>query len=226
MKNVIEISDLRKRFGSGENEALIFDGADLTIEEGSFVSLTGASGSGKSTLLYLIGGLDRDFTGDIRIGGKSITGMTDRELSDIRSFKLSYVFQFYNLVANLTVEENILLPIELSGRKTKDYMGKVNELLELTGLTAKRKCYPSQLSGGQQQRCSIARAVLTEPEILLADEATGNLDKASGEEIMELFRRLNQEKGLTILQVTHSAECAAYGSRIVRLEDRKLVEVN
>ena len=226
MKNVIEISDLRKRFGSGENEALIFDGADLTIEEGSFVSLTGASGSGKSTLLYLIGGLDRDFTGDIRIGGKSITGMTDRELSDIRSFKLSYVFQFYNLVANLTVEENILLPIELSGRKTKDYMGKVNELLELTGLTAKRKCYPSQLSGGQQQRCSIARAVLTEPEILLADEATGNLDKASGEEIMELFRRLNQEKGLTILQVTHSAECAAYGSRIVRLEDRKLVEKN
>ena len=226
MNNVIEISDLTKRFGSGENEALIFDGADLTIEEGSFVSLTGASGSGKSTLLYLIGGLDRDFTGDIRIGGKSITGMTDRELSDIRSFKLSYVFQFYNLVANLTVEENILLPIELSGRKTKDYMGKVNELLELTGLTAKRKCYPSQLSGGQQQRCSIARAVLTEPEILLADEATGNLDKASGEEIMELFRRLNQEKGLTILQVTHSAECAAYGSRIVRLEDRKLVEVN
>ena len=226
MKNVIEISDLRKRFGSGENEALIFDGADLTIEEGSFVSLTGASGSGKSTLLYLIGGLDRDFTGDIRIGGKSITGMTDRELSDIRSFKLSYVFQFYNLVANLTVEENILLPIELSGRKTKDYMGKVNELLELTGLTAKRKCYPSQLSGGQQQRCSIARAVLTEPEILLADEATGNLDKASGEEIMELFRRLNQEKGLTILQVTHSAECAAYGNKIVRLEDRKLVEVN
>ena len=226
MKNVIEISDLRKRFGSGENEALIFDGADLTIEEGSFVSLTGASGSGKSTLLYLIGGLDRDFTGDIRIGGKSITGMTDRELSDIRSFKLSYVFQFYNLVANLTVEENILLPIELSGRKTKDYMGKVNELLELTGLTAKRNHYPSQLSGGQQQRCSIARAVLTEPEILLADEATGNLDKASGEEIMELFRRLNQEKGLTILQVTHSAECAAYGNKIVRLEDRKLVEVN
>ncbi|SDB47521.1 ABC transporter, partial [Ruminococcaceae bacterium FB2012] len=145
---------------------------------------------------------------------------------DIRSFKLSYVFQFYNLVANLTVEENILLPIELSGRKTKDHMGKVNELLELTGLTAKRNHYPSQLSGGQQQRCSIARAVLTEPEILLADEATGNLDKASGEEIMELFRRLNQEKGLTILQVTHSAECAAYGSRIVRLEDRKLVEVN
>ena len=226
MKNVIEISDLKKHFGSGENEALIFDGAALTIEKGSFVSLTGASGSGKSTLLYLIGGLDRDFKGDIRISGRSISGMDDKDLSEMRSFKLSYVFQFYNLVANLTVEENILLPIELSGRKTKDYMGKVNELLELTGLTAKRKCYPSQLSGGQQQRCSIARAVLTEPEILLADEATGNLDKASGEEIMELFRRLNQEKGLTILQVTHSAECAAYGSRIVRLEDRKLVEKN
>lgn len=224
MNNVIEICNLKKRFGSGENEALIFDNADLTIEKGSFVSLTGASGSGKSTLLYLIGGLDRNFTGDIRIGGKSIIGMDDKELSDIRSFKLSYVFQFYNLVANLTIEENILLPIELSGRKTKDYTNKLDELLELTGLTAKRKCYPAQLSGGQQQRCSIARAVLTEPEILLADEATGNLDKTSGDEIMDLFKQLNQEKDLTILQVTHSAECAAYGDRIVKLVDHKLIE--
>ncbi|MBR6101882.1 MAG: ABC transporter ATP-binding protein [Ruminococcus sp.] len=224
MKNVIEITDLRKHFGSGENEALIFDGADLTIEKGSFVSLTGASGSGKSTLLYLIGGLDRNFTGSIRIDGKNITGMDDKELSDIRSFKLSYVFQFYNLVANLTIEENILLPVELSGRKPKDYAKRLEELLELTGLTAKRHYYPSQLSGGQQQRASIARAVLTEPEILLADEATGNLDKASGGEIMALFKRLNEEKGITILQVTHSAECAAYGNRIVKLVDRKLVE--
>ena len=111
MKNVIEIKNLKKHFGSGENEALIFDGADLNIEKGSFVSLTGASGSGKSTLLYLIGGLDRDFTGDIRISGQSITGMDDKQLSELRSFKMSYVFQFYNLVANLTVEENILLPI-------------------------------------------------------------------------------------------------------------------
>ena len=224
MSNVIEIVDLKKHFGSGENEALIYDGANLNIEKGSFVSLTGPSGSGKSTLLYLIGGLDRDFSGDIRIGGRSITGMNDSELSEIRSFMLSYVFQFYNLVANLTVEENILLPIELSGRKTKAYKDKLEELLELTGLTAKRNNYPSQLSGGQQQRCSIARAVLTEPEILLADEATGNLDKSSGDEIMKLFKRLNEEKGITILQVTHSPECAAYGSRIVRLSDHKLVE--
>ena len=225
MKNVIEIKNLKKHFGSGENEALIFDGADLNIEKGSFVSLTGASGSGKSTLLYLIGGLDRDFTGDIRISGQSITGMDDKQLSELRSFKMSYVFQFYNLVANLTVEENILLPIELSGRKTKDYIPQLNSLLELTGLTAKRNCYPSQLSGGQQQRCSIARAVLTEPQILLADEATGNLDRASGEEIMKLFKRLNEEKGITILQVTHSDECAAYGNKIVKLCDHRLEEV-
>lgn len=224
MSYVIEISDLYKKFGSGENEALIFDGASLQIEKGSFVSLTGASGSGKSTLLYLIGGLDRDFTGSISIGGKNISGMNDKQLSAIRSEQLSYVFQFYNLVANLTVEENILLPIELSGRKVKDHRRKLDELLELTGLSSKRKSYPSQLSGGQQQRCSIARAVLSEPEILLADEPTGNLDQASGREIMELFKRLNEEKGITILQVTHSPECAAYGSRIVKLADHRLTE--
>ena len=225
MYSVIEISDLKKRFGSGENEALIFDGADLSIERGSFVSLTGASGSGKSTLLYLIGGLDRDFRGDIRIGGKSITGMSDKDLSDMRSFKLSYVFQFYNLVANLTVEENILLPIELSGRKTKDYKKQLEDILEITGLSSKRKSFPAQLSGGQQQRCSIARAVLSEPKILLADEPTGNLDKNSGAEIMKLFKRLNEEKGITILQVTHSDECAAYGDRIVKLCDYRLEDI-
>ena len=225
MYSTIEIKNLKKRFGSGENEALIFDGADLSIEKGSFVSLTGASGSGKSTLLYLIGGLDRDFTGDIRISGQSISGMDDKQLSHMRSFKLSYVFQFYNLVANLTVEENILLPIELSGRKTKDYTAQLEEILRITGLTGKRNCYPAQLSGGQQQRCSIARAVLSEPEILLADEPTGNLDRQSGEEIMNLFKRLNEEKGITILQVTHSDECAAYGNKIVKLCDHRLEDV-
>ncbi len=225
MYSTIEIKNLKKRFGSGENETLIFDGADLSIEKGSFVSLTGASGSGKSTLLYLIGGLDRDFTGDIRISRQSISGMDDKQLSHMRSFKLSYVFQFYNLVANLTVEENILLPIELSGRKPKDYTAQLEEILRITGLTGKRKCYPAQLSGGQQQRCSIARAVLSEPEILLADEPTGNLDRQSGEEIMNLFKRLNEEKGITILQVTHSDECAAYGNKIVKLCDHRLEEV-
>lgn len=225
MYNSIEIKNLKKHFGSGDNEALIFDGADLTIEKGSFVSLTGASGSGKSTLLYLIGGLDRDFTGDIRISGQSISGMDDKQLSYLRSNKLSYVFQFYNLVANLTVEENILLPIELSGRKTRDYLPQLEEILNITGLSEKRKSYPAQLSGGQQQRCSIARAVLNEPEILLADEPTGNLDKNSGEQIMKLFRQLNEQKGITILQVTHSDECAAYGNRIVKLCDHRLEDV-
>lgn len=225
MYNSIEIKNLKKHFGSGDNEALIFDGADLTIEKGSFVSLTGASGSGKSTLLYLIGGLDRDFTGDIRISGQSISGMDDKQLSYLRSNKLSYVFQFYNLVANLTVEENILLPIELSGRKTRDYLPQLEEILKITGLSEKRKSYPAQLSGGQQQRCSIARAVLNEPEILLADEPTGNLDKNSGEQIMKLFRQLNEQKGITILQVTHSDECAAYANRIVKLSDYRLEDV-
>ena len=151
--------------------------------------------------------------------------MDDKQLSYLRSNKLSYVFQFYNLVANLTVEENILLPIELSGRKTRDYLPQLEEILKITGLSEKRKSYPAQLSGGQQQRCSIARAVLNEPEILLADEPTGNLDKNSGEQIMKLFRQLNEQKGITILQVTHSDECAAYANRIVKLSDHRLEDV-
>ena len=180
----------------------------------------GESGSGKSTLLYLIGGLDRDFTGEIYVAGQNITNLDDKKLSQLRCKNMGFVFQFYNLAANLTVEDNILLPLEMSGRNISEYRSKYEEILEITGLQSKVKSYPSQLSGGQQQRVAIARAVLGEPEIILADEPTGNLDSVSGAEIMQLFRRLNQEKGITILQVTHSAECASYSSRLVILRNR------
>lgn len=217
---VISAKNIYKTFGKGEAAQSVFEGASLDIEKGSFVSLMGESGSGKSTLLYLIGGLDRDFTGDIFIGEDNITQLNDAKLSEIRCKKIGFVFQFYNLAANLTVEDNILLPIEMSHRRIADYKEKYQEILSITGLESKVKSYPSQLSGGQQQRVAIARAVLGEPEIILADEATGNLDAASGAEIMQLFRRLNEEKGVTILQVTHSAECASYSSRIVKLRNR------
>ena len=217
---VISAKNIYKTFGKGEAAQSVFEGASLDIEKGSFVSLMGESGSGKSTLLYLIGGLDRDFTGDIFVGEDNITQLNDAKLSEIRCKKIGFVFQFYNLAANLTVEDNILLPIEMSHRRIADYKEKYQEILSITGLESKVKSYPSQLSGSQQQRVAIARAVLGEPEIILADEATGNLDAASGAEIMQLFRRLNEEKGVTILQVTHSAECASYSSRIVKLRNR------
>ena len=217
---VISARNICKTFGKGETAQIVLDGANLDIEKGSFVSLMGESGTGKSTLLYLIGGLDRNFTGEIYVSGKNIAELSDSKLSEIRCKKMGFVFQFYNLAANLTVEDNILLPIEMSGRKIADYREKYREILEITGLEDKVKSYPSQLSGGQQQRVAIARAVLGDPEILLADEPTGNLDAASGAEIMELFSRLNKERGVTILQVTHSAESASYSNRIVTLKDR------
>ena len=220
---VISARNIHKTFGKGETAQVVLDGANLDIAEGSFVSLMGESGSGKSTLLYLIGGLDRNFTGDIYVSGQNISNLSDSKLSEIRCKSMGFVFQFYNLAANLTVEDNILLPLEMSGRRVSDYREKYKEILEITGLENKVKSYPSQLSGGQQQRVAIARAVLGEPEIILADEPTGNLDAASGAEIMELFLRLNKERGVTILQVTHSAECASYSNRIVTLKNRVIV---
>ena len=154
------------------------------------------------------------------MSGQNIANLSDKELSEIRCKKMGFVFQFYNLAANLTVEDNILLPLEMSGRKISEYREKYHEILAITGLESKVKSYPSQLSGGQQQRVAIARAVLGEPEIILADEPTGNLDAASGAEIMELFSGLNKTKGVTILQVTHSAESASYSSRIVTLKNK------
>lgn len=219
MSDIIEIKNVKKSFGKEPNITKVLKGVDLNIEKGDFVSLMGASGSGKSTLLYLIGGLDKDYDGEIIIGGQSISKLKEKEMSEIRLNKIGFIFQFYNLVQNLSVEDNIMLPITMSGKKVSDYKKKLDGILEITGLSEKRNSKPSQLSGGQQQRTAIARAVLGEPEIILADEPTGNLDTVSGAEIMELFKRINEEKKITILQVTHSENCAAYGKRIVRMEN-------
>ena len=192
----------------------------MNVKKGEFVSLMGPSGTGKSTLLYLIG-LDRDYTGDIFVCGKNITNMKEKELSSIRLNKIGFIFQFYNLVQNLNVEDNIMLPSLVAGKSRASLNKKLDDILRITGLTEKRKEYPARLSGGQQQRVAIARAVMGDPELILADEATGNLDKKSGEEIMTLFRKINKEKGISILQVTHSEKCAEYGDRTVRLDAGK-----
>ncbi|MBR2770412.1 MAG: ABC transporter ATP-binding protein [Bacteroidales bacterium] len=213
--------NVSKTFGKNTNLNRVLDGANMYVEEGEFVSLMGASGSGKSTLLYLIGGLDRDFEGNISLCGQDIGSLKDKQLSDLRLKNVGFVFQFYNLVMNLKVEDNILLPQTINGKSKASLKADLDEILELTGLTEKRKAMPATLSGGQQQRVAIARAVMGNPAVILADEPTGNLDSKSSIEIMELFSKLNKEKGFTILQVTHSEKCASYGSRIVKLENGK-----
>ena len=211
-------------FGSEKTVSTkVLDGVNMNVKEGEFVSLMGASGSGKSTLLYLIGGLDRDFTGDISVCGKSISNIKEKELSEVRLNDIGFIFQFYNLVQNLNVEDNIMLPQLVAGKSRASLKKKLDEILNIVGLTEKRKQYQSKLSGGQQQRVAIARAVMGDPKLILADEATGNLDKKSGAEIMELFRKINKEKGISILQVTHSEKCAEYGDRIMWLDSGKTI---
>ena len=223
MNTVIEVRNVSKTFGKNTNLNRVLDEACMYVGEGEFVSLMGASGSGKSTLLYLIGGLDREFDGSISLCGQEISKLKDSQLSDLRLKNMGFVFQFYNLVMNLNVEDNILLPATINGKKRKELQKDLDEILELTGLTEKRKAMPNTLSGGQQQRVAVARALLTKPAVILADEPTGNLDSKSTREIMELFRRLNQERGMTILQVTHSEKCAEYGTRTITIDNGKTV---
>ena len=217
MDTIITVDNVYKSFGKDDLEVKVLQGADLTVQRGEFVSLMGPSGSGKSTLLYLIGGLDRNFTGDIVVCGENIGKLKEKKLSELRLSKIGFIFQFYNLVQNLNVEDNILLPSSVKGKSKSEMKAQLDEILKITGLTEKRKAKPAQLSGGQQQRVAIARAVIGNPEIILADEPTGNLDTVAGAEIMNLFSKINKEKGITILQVTHSHECAAYGDRVVEL---------
>ncbi|MCR5599615.1 MAG: ABC transporter ATP-binding protein [Ruminococcus sp.] len=221
MAKVIEVNNVYKSFGKGESITNVLSGASLSVENGEFVSLMGASGSGKSTLLYLIGGLDRNFEGNISICGSDIGKMKEKALSALRLEKIGFIFQFYNLVQNLNVEDNILLPSSVKGKSKAEMKAKLDEILKITGLTEKRKAKPAQLSGGQQQRVAIARAVIGDPEIILADEPTGNLDSNAGAEIMNLFSEINKKKGITILQVTHSDKCAAYGDRVIELVNGK-----
>lgn len=225
MKSVIEVKNVNKVFGKNEAANQVLNDCCMAVQEGEFVSLMGASGSGKSTLLYLIGGLDRDFDGLILVSGDNIAkgAMKERKLTDIRLRKMGFIFQFYNLVMNLNVEDNILLPMSARGKSRSSLEKDLDAILKTTGLLEKRRAMPSTLSGGQQQRVAIARAMIGNPDIILADEPTGNLDSKSTKEIMDLFRKVNEEKGITILQVTHSDSCAAYGTRIIRLENGKAV---
>lgn len=222
MKSVIQVENMTKSFKIGSEQVDVLKGINLSIEKGEFVSIMGPSGSGKSTLLYLMGGLDKPSSGQIKIKGKEISIMKDKEESLVRRKDIGFVFQFYNLIPNFNVEDNIILPILLDGKKQKNYRKKLDKVIEVVGLSERRKHTPKELSGGQQQRVAIARALINDPEIILADEPIGNLDSKTGYEIMDLFREINKEKGHTIIQVTHSEEAAAYGNRTIFLKDGKL----
>ena len=219
----IKTVNLIKEFGEKDNKVRVLDDIDIEIKDGEFVSLMGPSGSGKSTLLYLVGGLDKPTKGKVLINGKDISKLSDNEMSKLRRRDIGFVFQFYNLVQNLTVEENIMLPVVMNGEKESNYKERLDYILKTIGLEDKRKSLPKELSGGQQQRVSIARAVILNPSIIFADDPIGNLDSKSGKEVMELFKKINEEEHITILQVTHSEESAKYGNRIIRLKDGKIV---
>lgn len=224
MTTVIETNNLYKNFQMGEIEVEILKDINLKIKKSEFVSIMGPSGSGKSTLLYLLGCLDKPSKGSVKINGKELSVMKDKEESILRRREIGFVFQFYNLIPNLDVAENIMLPILLDGKKMKDYQDSLAEILEIVGLSDRRDHTPRELSGGQQQRVAIARALINQPEVILADEPIGNLDSKTGTEIMELFEKINREKETTIVQVTHSEESALYGTRIIRLKDGRVIE--
>lgn len=217
---MIVAENLCKTYGTGEGAVNALCNVDLTIEDGEFVAIVGKSGSGKSTLLNLLGGLDSVTSGRVLYNDADITKLGEPALADFRLRKIGFVFQFYDLLPELTAEENIMLPVQLAKNKSAD----ISALVERLGLTDRMKHYPSQLSGGQQQRAAIARALINNPDVLLCDEPTGNLDQKTGDEVMELLLQLNKTEKRTIVIVTHNPEIAARCERTIEISDGVLVK--
>ncbi len=220
--NAIEVKGLNRSFVNGKQTTEVLKNINLTVKKGEFVSIMGPSGSGKSTLLYLLGGLDQPTEGSVSVNDQDLSSLSDKKLCNMRNHTIGFVFQFYNLVPNLNVEDNIALPIMLAGKKKSAYKERIDEVLELIGMSDKRKLTPRELSGGQQQRVAIARALVFDPDILFLDEPIGNLDSKTGMKIMDLFRTINRKYGKTIVQVTHSEEAAYYGTKLVRIVDGEI----
>ena len=217
---IVKVENLSKVYGKGSTEVKALDNVSLSIEKGEFVAIVGASGSGKSTLLHLMGGVDRPTSGRVMINDTDIFQLNNDKLAIFRRRQIGIIYQFYNLLPTLNVEENITLPMELDGRKVED--GELDDILKLLGLTKRRKHLPNELSGGQQQRTSIGRALLTRPALILADEPTGNLDSKSSNEIVELLRKSNREYNQTIVMITHNLEIAKCADRIITIEDGRI----
>ena len=218
---LLKVEDLCKVYGKGENEVKAVNGVSFSVPKGQMVAIVGASGSGKSTLLHMIGAVDRPTSGKIWLDGQDIFAQNNRELAIFRRRQVGLIYQFYNLIPVLTAEENIMLPLLMDGRKPDQK--HLDEILEMLGLTQRRDHLPSQMSGGQQQRVSIGRAIFTSPQVILADEPTGNLDSKNTAEIMELFRRSNRELKQTILIITHDEDIAEQCDRVITLRDGKII---
>ncbi len=223
MADILQTQALRKQYQMGEVTVDALRGVDFDVRQGEFVAIMGPSGSGKSTLLHLMGGLDNATDGQVTLAGRRLAHMTDDEVTLIRRRQVGFVFQFFNLLPTLTAAENTALPLLIDGKRLEDYAARVDELLDLVGLSERRDHKPDQLSGGEQQRVAIARALVTEPAIVLADEPTGNLDSQSGKEVLSLLRRACDGKGQTIVMVTHDPYAASYADRVVFLRDGQMV---
>ena len=218
---ILKVENLTKIYGKDSTKVVALDHVSFSVEKGEFVAIVGASGSGKSTLLHLIGGVDRPTSGKVFIDGKDIFNFNDDKLAIFRRRQVGLIYQFYNLIPILNVEENITLPLSLDNREVDKE--KLNDMLKLLGLQNRRMHLPNELSGGQQQRTSIGRALITNPTIILADEPTGNLDSKSSDEIVALLKKSNKELNQTIIMITHNMEIAKVADRIIKIEDGKII---
>lgn len=222
---MIQLEHIFKWYNTGSNRTFILKDINLTVNEGEFISIMGPSGSGKSTLLHILGMLDEPDEGTYTFLEHSVFGMKEKQRAALYKQYIGFVFQAYHLIDELTVYENIETPLIYQDIKSSERKAIVADMLDRFGIVGKKDLFPSQLSGGQQQLVGVARAIAVNPKLILADEPTGNLNSKQGEEIMELFKKLNQEDGVTIIQVTHSEKNAGYGSRIVHLLDGRIDEI-
>ena len=219
---ILKVKNLTKIYGKDMAKVTALDNVSFSVEKGEFVAIVGASGSGKSTLLHIIGGVDRPTSGKVYIDGKDIFQFNDDKLAIFRRRQVGLIYQFYNLIPILNVEENITLPLALDNREINKQ--KLENMIKILGLEKRKKHLPNELSGGQQQRTSIGRALITNPTIILADEPTGNLDSKSSDEIVALLKKSNKELKQTIIMITHNMEIAKCADRIIKIEDGKIIK--
>ena len=219
---ILKVEDLSKIYGKGDAKVIALNNISFEVEEGEFIAITGPSGSGKSTFLHSIAGLEKPSSGTVYFYDKNIYEMNKKDLTILRRQKIGIIYQFYNLIPNLTVEENILLPIELDRKKVDK--NKLEDILKFLNLENRKKHLPNELSGGQQQKVAIGRALMINPTIILADEPTGNLDSKSSKEIIELLQKANKEYKQTIIMITHNLEIAKLADRIIHIEDGKIIK--